>query len=285
MALNVGAFGKPDSFSYLAAKWAYGPEVRALPYTKDVFDEIKHGKIDIGVVPLENVSGGWVSDVLTELVRLNETDPSVKIIREIDLPVVLCAATKGAKTKITTATKIYSHPIPLIHAVRWIKENNPSAERVEVTSTSQAAELAAQDPRTLALCNLAAARRHGLRILLDSVPSKTQNITRFVAISKNSKPADTPTMTSMWFSTKDKPGSLRGVLEVFEKNKINLTRIESRAVDTFKTYRFFIELAGTVGTPALDRALKALKSKTGNFSVLGSYPVDLIPKAKLKTLY
>ena len=285
MTMNVGAFGKQDSFSYLAAKWAYGASVRSLPYTKDVFDEIRSGKVDIGVVPLENISGGWVSDVLTELVRLNETDPGVKIIREIDLPVELCAATKGTKTRIDNATKIFSHPYPLIHAVKWIKDNNPLAERVQVSSTSQAAELAAQDGSTIALCNVAAAKRNGLRVLLDVLPSTTKNITRFVSISKSNKATGAPKMTSMWFSTKNKPGSLMGALEVFKKNKINLTRIESRAVDSFKTYRFFVELAGTVGTSPLEKALKELKTKTEKMSVLGSYPVDLIPKAKLKALY
>jgi chorismate mutase / prephenate dehydratase len=284
MTLAVGAFGKPDSYSYLAAKWAYGGDVRSLPNTKDVFDEIRNGGMDIGVVPLENISGGWISDVLSELVRLNETDPGVKIIREIDMPVVLCAATKGAKTTIDTAKKIYSHSAPLIHTVQWIQKNNPSAQRVEVTSTSQAAEMAARDEDSIALCNRSAARSNGLRVLLASIPSATKNITRFVSISKNTKPQKKSSMTSMWFSTQDKPGMLLRALEVFKKNAINLTRIESRAVNTFKSYRFFVEFEGPVGTRKVDEALRALRTKTVAMSVLGSYPVDLITKAQLRLL-
>jgi chorismate mutase/prephenate dehydratase len=285
MIPTVGAFGKQDSFSYLAAKCVYGASVRSLPYTKDVFDEIKSGKVDIGVVPLENVSGGWVSDVLSELVRLNENDPGVKIIREIDLPVVLCAATKGTNTTIETATKIYSHAYPLIHAIKWIQHNNPSARRIEVASTSQAAEMAAKDAGSIALCNFPAAKSNGLRVLLESIPSATKNITRFVSISKRTKPQGDSSMTSMWFATKDKPGSLMHALEVFKENKINLTRIESRAVNSFKSYRFFVELEGIVGSTSLEKALKSLKKKTESMSVLGSYPVDLISKAKLKLIY
>jgi chorismate mutase/prephenate dehydratase len=33
---------------------------------------------------------------------------------------------------------------------------------------------------------------------------------------------------SLMFTAKDGPGSLRGVLDTFDKNGINLTRIESR---------------------------------------------------------
>src|SRR5205814_1413889 len=119
MKIRVGAFGKANSYSYVAARWAFGRAVVPVPGAREIFDRLRTGALDVGVLPLENVSGGWVSDVLYELMRLHETDPHVRIIREIDLPVVLCVAAKRAGMRIDEAKRIYSHPYPLIHTSEW----------------------------------------------------------------------------------------------------------------------------------------------------------------------
>jgi chorismate mutase/prephenate dehydratase len=279
MKPTVGAFGKANSYSFTAAQWAFGRDVQPVPGAREIFDRLRDGRLDIGVLPLENVSGGWISDVLYELMRLAQTDPHVRIIREIDLPVVLCVAAKSKTMRIDEAKRIYSHPYPLIHTSEWIRQNNPMAEKVECPSTSEAAERVAKDPQGIALCNITAARRTRLHVLLRSIPTPVENITRFVAVSKRVAPRGRPERTCLWFRVQDRPGSLLSALAAFKKHKVNLTRIESRALDSFQRYGFFTELEGGATAPRVARALKALRAATDGVTILGSYPVDLIPRA------
>lgn len=280
MPLKIGAFGKANSYSYTAARWAFGRDtVHPVPGAREIFEQLRQGRLDVGVLPLENVSGGWISDVLYELMRLHETDPHVRIIREIDLPVVLCVAAKRRTMRIDEAQRIYSHPYPLIHTSEWIRQNNPMATKVETPSTSEAAERVARDPHGIALCNITAARRVGLAVLLRSIPTPVENITRFVAVSKRVPPRGAPTRTCLWFAVADAPGSLVRALAAFKTHGVNLTRIESRALDSFKRYGFFTELEGNAATGRVARALKALRASTQGVTVLGSYPLDRIPRA------
>jgi len=279
MKRNIGAFGKANSYSHVAATWAFSRDtVHPVAGAREMFDRLRTGALDAGVLPLENVSGGWVSDVLYELMRLHETDPAMRIIREIDLPVVLCVAAKRKGMRIDEAQRIYSHPYPLIHTSEWIRQNNPMAQKIETPSTSEAAERVAKDPGGIALCNIAAARRTGLHVLLASVPTTVENVTRFVAVSKRLAPQGRPTRTCLWFAVPDRPGSLLKALAAFKAAGVNLTRIESRALDSFKRYGFFTELAGGALAPNVGRALKALAAATDGVTILGSYPVDVIPR-------
>jgi chorismate mutase/prephenate dehydratase len=278
VSLTVGAFGKPDSYSCLAAKSVYRSAVlRAIPYAKDVFSELAADKLDIAVLPMENISGGWVENVIYELMKLRESDPA-KIIEEIDMPVVLCVAGKKGMS-VVGAKRVYSHAYPLLHLGDWLTRTGTRAERIETTSTSQAAEDAANDPESVALCNAAAAKRNGLKIL--QVPRVEQNITRFISLSKWEKVRRTPERTSLWFDAKDKPGSLADALQIFKRSRINLNRIESRSMDAFKTYRFFVEFEGNAGRPRVKSALETLRRRTLDMAIVGSYPVTRLSPSRV----
>ncbi len=274
--MSVGAFGLPGSFSHLAAKWAYGRGVRSVPRIRDVFAGIRRGRLDVGVLPLENTHGGWVADVVLELMGLAKRDREVRITREIHLPVILRAASARAGMTVREAKRVYSHPFPLWYARKWLKQQNPQVEPIDVPSTSEAARRAARDPDGFALCNDAAAQRYGLRVIGEPARAKVPNITRFIAVSKREKPGKTPAKTSLWFSTADKPGSLADALEPFSRNGVNLTGITSQSVGSFQSYRFFVELDGASSEARVQRALTELGMRTQAHAILGSYPVETV---------
>jgi chorismate mutase/prephenate dehydratase len=63
------------------------------------------------------------------------------------------------------------------------------------------------------------------------------------------------------------------LLEPFAKNKISLTRIESRPSRRRKwDYVFFLDVEGHANDANLARALAQLKRRASLFRVLGSYP-------------
>jgi chorismate mutase/prephenate dehydratase len=75
------------------------------------------------------------------------------------------------------------------------------------------------------------------------------------------------------FSTRHERGALRHVLEIFEQQGVNLTRIESRpARDKLWEYVFFTDLEGHRTDPAIARAIERLTEKSSMVRLLGSYP-------------
>jgi chorismate mutase/prephenate dehydratase len=64
------------------------------------------------------------------------------------------------------------------------------------------------------------------------------------------------------------------MLMPFKKNKINLTRIESRpSKKKAWDYYFFVDMLGHIQDPRVKRALAELEAKCTFLKVLGSYPV------------
>jgi chorismate mutase/prephenate dehydratase len=75
------------------------------------------------------------------------------------------------------------------------------------------------------------------------------------------------------FSTPHERGALRRVLEVFDEEGLNLTRIESRPLrGQLWQYAFFTDLEGHRDDPAVKRTLARLDAGGAMVRVLGSYP-------------
>jgi prephenate dehydratase len=79
--------------------------------------------------------------------------------------------------------------------------------------------------------------------------------------------------TSLIFALPHKPGSLYNALEVFAREKINLTKIESRPTKERPwEYYFFVDIQGHRQDPKVVKVLSELAKRTAFLKVLGSYP-------------
>jgi chorismate mutase/prephenate dehydratase len=80
--------------------------------------------------------------------------------------------------------------------------------------------------------------------------------------------------TSIIFSIKDKMGALHAMLTPFYKNKINLTKIESRpSKKKAWDYYFFVDLEGHRSDANVKKALNQLEGMCKYLKIVGSYPV------------
>ena len=99
------------------------------------------------------------------------------------------------------------------------------------------------------------------------------NSTRFLIIGKGSAAASGKDKTSLLVSAPNKAGSLYKLLEPFAKNKVSMTRIESRPSHGVNwEYVFFLDLDGHIEDPPLQQALMELQNVADLVNVLGSYP-------------
>ncbi|NOX20547.1 MAG: prephenate dehydratase [Nitrospirae bacterium] len=266
--LKVACLGPLATFTHLAAIRHFGSFAKIIPVDgiKDVFEAVQEKSADYGVVPIENSNEGVVSHTLDMFM-----DFDLKVSAEIMLEVTHNLLSKSGDIK--KIKRIYSHPQAFAQCRRWLERNMPDIELVDTTSTAKAAELAAKDPRGAAIASDLAAKMYDLKFVKRSIEDNKNNYTRFLVISEDFPEPTGNDKTSIMLSIKDKPGALFEVLTPFYKEKINLTKIESRPSKRKAwEYIFFIDLEGHVNDKKVTKALKAIEKYCIFLKVLGSYP-------------
>ncbi|MCM8796138.1 MAG: prephenate dehydratase [Candidatus Omnitrophica bacterium] len=266
--LKIAYLGPEASFTHLAALKKFGSQVEyvSLESIPDVFWEVERDAADYGVVPIENSIEGAVSHTLDMFV-----DSELKICAQVILDVAHNLLAKSPKDKIK---KVYSNPQVFGQCRIWLKENLAWAEKIEVSSTTRAAQIAAREKNSACIASLLAAKVYKLKILAKNIEDSPHNITRFLVIGKSTVSPTGDDKTSIMFSIKDRVGALHDMLVPFKKNGINLTKIESRpSKKKVWDYYFFVDLQGHQDETHVKRALQELENKCNFLKILGSYPV------------
>ena len=109
-----------------------------------------------------------------------------------------------SKTTLRQIKKIYSNPQVFGQCRNWLHKNLPSVSLIPVESTSKAAQRAAKEKQSAAICSSLAARIYGLKILKANIQDIAHNSTRFLVIAKQDVPATGQDRTTILFSIKDK---------------------------------------------------------------------------------
>ena len=111
-----------------------------------------------------------------------------------------------------------------------------------MTSSSTAAQLAAQKPGAAAIASLQAGVEYGLGVLAENIEDNPGNATRFAVIGGHlPEPTgnDARPSSSKWST----PRTLADAVNIFKRHKLNLTWIESFPVPGSKrAYLFFAEM-------------------------------------------
>jgi chorismate mutase/prephenate dehydratase len=267
-SLKISYLGPEASFSNLAALKRFGSQVGyiASDSISDVFLEVERGVADYGVVPIENSIEGAVTYTLDMLI-----DSDLKICAQIILDVShnLLANCPSLKIK-----RVYSNPQVFGQCRLWLQENLPQAENIEVSSTTRAAQIAGKAKYSACIASLLAAKVYKLKVIASDIEDSPHNVTRFLVIGTTDVKPTGHDKTSILFSIKDRVGALHDMLLPFKKNRINLTKIESRpSKKKAWDYYFFVDLEGHYENPKVKKALAQLDSKCKFLKVLGSYPV------------
>src|SRR4051812_125942 len=252
-SMTIAYFGPEATFTHQAAIRRFGSSLRYSPQKtiSDVFAEVARNRADYGVVPVENSTEGVVTHTLDMLV-----DSDLQIVSQIVMAIQQCLLSNAPRRNIK---KLYSHPQALAQCRAWLQNHMPDVEIIEASSTTRAAELAAQEPNTAAIASSLAAERYQLRILEADIQDNTSNITRFLVLGRQSTPPTGNDRSSIVFSIAHQVGALHHALAPFRRYKINMTKIESRP-NRRKAweYFFFVDCDGHVQEKKLARAFKEL---------------------------
>lgn len=264
---RIAYLGPPGSFSHLAAERKFGASVayEPLEHISACFDEIERGRVDLAIVPVENSLGGGVADTLDSFVNCE-----VKICAELNLAVHHYLLGAGPLDKIE---KVYSKPEVFSQCQRWLLQTGFVTKTIPVTSSSKAAEMAAQDPTAAAIASTLAGRLFNLPELADRIQDDPNNVTRFLVLGKQPAKPTGDDKTAVYFNAADQPGALVAVLNTFREAGINLTFIQSRPSRTKRfDYAFFVDLTGHENEESVATAIKEARTHCTNLKVLGSFP-------------
>ncbi len=266
--LAVAYLGPEGTFTESAAFKHFGHAIDALPVDSigTVFRQVGAGACDYGVVPLENSTEGVVGHTVDMFVS-----SQLSICGEVELPIHHCLMA-GAEG-LENIARIYSHQQSFAQCRRWLDANLANVPRESVSSNAEAARRAAAEPGAGAIAGEAAAADYGLRVLAANIEDEPGNTTRFVVIGQQAVGATGRDKTSILFSTKDEPGALYQLLQLFKERDINMTRIESRPSRRGNwRYVFYVDLEGHVAEANVASALADLEKLAPFYKFLGSYP-------------
>jgi chorismate mutase/prephenate dehydratase len=266
--LTVAYLAPQGTFTHQAAREHFGDaaDYRPSRTIAAIFDDVERGRVQFGVVPVENSTEGAVSVTLDRLV---ETD--VQICGELTLEIAQHLLSRAAD--LADVKRVLSHPQGLAQCRGWLAEHMPEVPVEETSSTAGAAEMAAADASIAAIASDLAGRLFNVPVLRRRIEDNRQNATRFLVIGRRAGRPSGRDKTSILFAMPNQPGALYRILEPFAQSGLNLTKIESRPAKRMPwDYVMFVDFEGHRETPVVAAALSEIAERTLHVKILGSYP-------------
>ncbi|MEO6095810.1 MAG: prephenate dehydratase [Fibrobacteria bacterium] len=296
--------GVHGAYSELASKQLLGPRTQTLPCEAfdDVFEAVARGKVDCGILPIENSLAGSIHQNYDLLLARD-----LHIVGETHLKVehvLMC----HPSTTMKALTLVRSHPQALAQCSRFFAESKRIKPVVFFDTAGAAESLVKEAPAHIgAIASAYAAELYGLKVLKRNLQNQPNNFTRFLAVAREAltplkplkslkprghsrparsggaeakaKPAGNSSRASgyktgiAFMPSRNQVGALFNILGVFALRGIDLVKIESRPnpLSPFE-YWFYVDFAGGVGEEPVDQALAQLRGMVSDLRLLGSYP-------------
>jgi len=276
--LRVGYQGGAGAYSQLAAHQHFADrrselECRGYRTFAEMADAVRRGKVDFGVLPVENTTAGSINDAY-DLLAGTELAAVGEVVFRVEHCLVALEPIPLAQVR-----RIASHPQALAQCSEFLAGlGECQIESYVDTAIAVAKVVRDGDSTQAAIASREAARRHGLEVLKSGIANQAENYTRFLLIARDpvEVPVETPCKTSLVFATLHQKGALALCLNVLAEHELNLTKLESRPRrDMPWEYLFYADFEGNLATESTRAAIAELESCTSYLKVLGSYPSSL----------
>lgn len=267
--MKIGYLGPVGSYSSLVCDKVYSKEEK-LPYNTIslALKDLKEGKLDCAVVPIENSINGGVGETLDKLYEYG-----LIISKAIIYPIDHSIAALDASSKIEI---IYSHSQALAQCSEYIMKNYPNAKIIAMNSTAESFKKISDESisNAAAIGPESAAKKYNLKILERSIQDYKNNRTRFVIVEKKYSTNKKSSLTSIVVNpNKNVPRTLADILSVLKEVGINLAKIESRpSKSKIGNYLFYMDLDGKYEDENIQSALSKI-SLENEINFLGCYEV------------
>ncbi len=267
--VNISIQGARGSYHDIVARKQFpgDSEIIESPTYQKVFEDVKKGTVDYGVVAIENSSYGSFLENFDLLMKYD-----THIVAETYLHIVSdLIGWPGVQLK--DITEVFSHPQAFSDCHTFL-EQHPQMRRVETDDTAGSVRMIKEKSmkQAAAIGSKLAADIYGMAVLARDIGANKKNYTRFLIISRDGKPVEKANKTSLVLRAKNVPGSLFQCLKCFADEGINLAKLESRPIvgDNWQYY-FYLDFERGLNDPSAQRALKCLGNCASTIKILGSY--------------
>lgn len=272
---RIAYLGPQASFSemakdYFVNRFNINAYPEPLTTIKQVVDFVNDNPNVLGVLPVENSIEGTVRESLDTLMMTQ--NPNIKILAQMVLPIHHCLLSRT--TEFYSITGVISHPQALAQCRNFIDSELPrNINIIEAASTAEAARMLERYNLTYsAIGSEKTAEVYNLNILKHNINDDKSNQTRFVLIGDFETEITENDRTSLAFSTKNEPGALLKILNIFMENDINLSYISSRpSKNQFGEYIFIVNFDGHYKNKNIMPVIEKVKENSMFFRFLGSY--------------
>jgi prephenate dehydratase len=277
---RIGYPGEPGAFAEDAVlRFFAAPEAVALSSFHAVFEAVRDGGADAGVVPVESSLLGTIRENLDLLWAFD-----LPIAGEVSVPVRLALLALPGET-IEGIERVYSIAAALAQADEFLRSRPWSVQTTYNTAGAAKAIADLGERHAAAVASARVAEIYGLEVLADDIQSGSDNRTRFAVIARPGEAArvteaarpgaaDGPPRTTLVFAVRNVPGSLHRSLGAFAARGLNLSRLESRpwtARGSRWEYLFWVDLDADPADAACAAALDELAAETEVVRILGTY--------------
>lgn len=281
----VGFLGPEGTYTEDASKQLFPDAARtAYPSIDAVFETVATRAIDQGVVPIESLIQGAVTETLDCLFRYAGR---VTISDMLVLPIAHALGALGTGE----IRRILSKDQALQQCSSYLARHFPQAELIEAPSTAAAMDMIVREGwrDAAAIGSEAALQQYGLQILERGIGNIPDNKTKFVVLGdRYHAPTGADATSFVIYPHRDRIGLLQDILHIISReNGVNLSSIHSRP-DTKGGFRFYIEVEGHLEDPPVARSLAAMEqvlaSDDVEVRVFGAYPRRMFNAPRLRTL-
>ena len=287
--MKLGFLGPPGTYTEEAARAAMA-EARYVPYAsiEAVFEAVARHEVDRGLVPIENVIQGPVTETLDNLYHYAE---QIKIVDMLVLPIQHAIGVLAPEAQIT---RVLSKDQALKQCSAYLQAHYPQAQQVEMASTSAAMEtiVSARLSDAAAIGSAATLEQYGLHILARDIGNVQRNKTRFAVLGAAAEGYHPPTGNDatalVIYPHRDRIGLLEDILGVLSKAYgLNLSSIHSRP-DTRGAFRFYMEVEGHLEDPTVAACMADLTKQLGDeeveVKIFGTYTRCAFNEPRLRTI-
>jgi len=263
---DVSFQGERGAYSEAAARSFFNETIKTIPLPtfSDILKNTSQDVSEFSILPVENSLEGSVGESYDLLYStdLNVTGETYHRIEH-------CLIGFGKLHEIDT---VYSHPQALGQCRKFIEKNNMKTIPTYDTAGSVKIVQELKKQNCACIASKEAAAIYNMPIISKDIANNSNNYTRFLILSKKETLETKSDKTSIIFSIKHEPGSLYRIIENFNKNNVNLTKIESRPTKSNSwEYNFYVDFEGHQKNSKILQMLNQIKKETLFIKILGSY--------------
>ncbi len=262
--------GVKGAYSELAGKKLY-PNADSFPCStfEDMFEQVRIGKVDAAMVPIENSLAGRVADTQRLIPQ-----SSLKITSEYFLEVNHnLLGIKGSN--IADIRRIHSHEQGIAQCRNKIIKLNK--EMIIEADTAGSAKMISElnSIEDAAIASELAAEIYNLDILETNFQDLNNNVTRFLVMQRELAEIDILSkqlLTTLVFNVRSIPAALYKCLGGFASNGVNITKLESYIhPQGFDVAQFYIDFEGHPEDNSVKLALEEMQFFCKHLEILGVY--------------